>query len=119
MKGMGVGMRVPSLWYRDVGTQLVLLWVVKVELRFFVFNETLEKTMQYLTLVPAYGRDYKSKKSLLEDWKAGKDFLIASVMSPWYGKYVSSGDAPALKAEGVEQLTIHYKASTRVCVIKI
>lgn len=25
-------------------------------------------------LTPAYGRDYRSKKALLADWSAGKDF---------------------------------------------
>lgn len=30
--------------------------------------------MESITLVPAYGRDYKSKKALLEDWNADKDF---------------------------------------------
>ena len=30
----------------------------------------------FLTLVPAYGRDYKSKKAVLADWEANIDFLI-------------------------------------------
>ena len=29
-----------------------------------------------MTLTPAYGRDYKSKKAVLKDWEAGKDFMI-------------------------------------------
>ena len=31
-----------------------------------------------LTVTPAYGRDYTSKKAALEDWNAGKDFLVAN-----------------------------------------
>lgn len=30
----------------------------------------------HLTLVPAYGRDYKSKKAVVVDWNADKDFLV-------------------------------------------
>jgi hypothetical protein len=31
-----------------------------------------------MTLLPAYGRDYKSKAAVLADWNAGKDFRIAT-----------------------------------------
>ena len=30
-----------------------------------------------MTVLPAYGRDYKSKKAALADWHAGKDFVCA------------------------------------------
>lgn len=30
-----------------------------------------------MTVLPAYGRDYKSKKAVLADWLAGKDFRCA------------------------------------------
>ncbi len=30
--------------------------------------------MAHLTLIPAYGRDYKSKAAVLADWFADKDF---------------------------------------------
>ena len=30
-----------------------------------------------MTVLPAYGRDYKSKKAVLADWHAGKDFQDA------------------------------------------
>ena len=32
----------------------------------------------YLTLLPAYGRDYKSKKLIIDDLKNNKDFLESS-----------------------------------------
>lgn len=35
--------------------------------------------MAYLILTPAYGRDYKSKKALLEDFNANKDFAVVSM----------------------------------------
>lgn len=38
-----------------------------------------------MILIPANGRDYKSKSALLEDWKANKDFQTADIMSG-YGR---------------------------------
>jgi hypothetical protein len=46
---------------------------------------------RYLTVVPAYGRDYRSGKAALADWKAGKDFRIATV-GPDDGRYMSVRD---------------------------
>jgi hypothetical protein len=43
----------------------------------------------WLTLVPAYGRDYSSPAEVLFAWKAEKDFVIQDVSSPWNGKYVN------------------------------
>lgn len=44
-----------------------------------------------VTVVPAYGRDYKSAKSALADWHAGKDFQCATT-----GRYLSVRDAANL-----------------------
>jgi hypothetical protein len=38
------------------------------------------------TLVPAYGRDYKSKKAVLADLDAERDFIIADMFDPYDGK---------------------------------
>lgn len=40
-----------------------------------------------MTVLPAYGRDYKSKKAVLSDWHAGKDFVDALS-----GQYLSIRD---------------------------
>jgi hypothetical protein len=40
--------------------------------------------MAYLTVMPAYGRDYKSQKAVKEDWAANKDFIIATLGHPTY-----------------------------------
>jgi hypothetical protein len=32
--------------------------------------------MRYLTVVPAYGRDYPSKAKAIADWDAGLDFTV-------------------------------------------
>ena len=44
------------------------------------------------TLIPAYGRDYKSLKEVIADFEAGKDFKIADVSSRWNGSYTSIRD---------------------------
>ena len=66
--------------------------------------------MRYLTLIPAYGRDYNSKAQVMADWKAGKDFLVQDVTG---SGYVSKNDAP----KGVT-LNVRYKKLTQICVIK-
>ena len=66
--------------------------------------------MQFLTAIPAYGRDYKSKKEVISDWEAGKDFQVQS-----FGQsgYVNINDCPKNVT-----LNIRYKKLTQVCVIK-
>ncbi|HEY1700743.1 MAG TPA: hypothetical protein VGG75_13605 [Trebonia sp.] len=67
----------------------------------------------YLTVVPAYGRDYKSKAAVLADWNAGKDFQINDMSSPDDGRYINKLDKPA----GVT-LSVRYKNLTMVTLIK-
>ena len=64
----------------------------------------------YLSAVPAYGRDYKSKKEVLADWNDGKDFLIQDM---FHSGYVNKNDKPSNVV-----LNIRYKRLTMVCVIK-
>ena len=65
--------------------------------------------MRYVSAVPAYGRDYKSKKEVMADWNSGKDFLIQDMM---LSGYVNKDDKPADM-----QLNIRYKNLTQICVI--
>ena len=37
-----------------------------------------------ITLIPAYGRDYKSFKELLQDWNDGKDFQAIGLFGSGY-----------------------------------
>ena len=55
-------------------------------------------------LVPAYGRDYKNKASVLADWNAGKYFKTVS------GQYCSIRDFPG------QPVTIRY-AQMRKCTV--
>lgn len=71
--------------------------------------------MKTLTLVPAYGRDYKSKKEVIEAFNANTDFLIASFMHPYDGK-------PANKTDLVREcsaVNIRYKKLRNICVIEL
>lgn len=70
--------------------------------------------MAFLTLVPSYGRDYKSKKDVQTDWDANKDFTINDVMSPDDGRQINKQDA----RKG-DTLNIRYKRLTQVHVIKV
>ena len=42
--------------------------------------------MKTIVLSPAYGRDYKSKKAVEEDFKTDKDFVIRNITDPYCGK---------------------------------
>ena len=66
--------------------------------------------MTYLSAVPAYGRDYKSKKEVLADWNDGKDFLIQDM---FHSGYINKADKPANVT-----LNIRYKKLTQICVVK-
>lgn len=55
-----------------------------------------------MQVVPAYGRDYTSIAAARADWEAGKDFVIASIDSPWHGSYVNREDFP------VGRVTVHF-----------
>jgi len=48
--------------------------------------------MHYLTIVPAYGRDYDSEREAIADWLNGKDFRICDISSRWDGSYCSIRD---------------------------
>ena len=69
-----------------------------------------------MTLSPAYGRDYKSKKEILQSLADGKDFVIADISSPWDGSYVN---APQLIAAGKFSVNVRYKQLRSVCVVDL
>ena len=69
--------------------------------------------MTTATLLPAYGRDYTSRKAVLADWEAGKDFQMA------LGPYCSIRDVDAMKKRGITDITFRYKRLTSVAVIKL
>lgn len=64
-----------------------------------------------MTLVPAYGREYKTAKAVKEDWANGKDFLVADMFSPYDGKPANresfpSGTKVQIRFDKVRKVTV-------------
>ena len=74
-----------------------------------------------LTLTPAYGRDYKSKKAVEEDFNADKDFVIMSMAQALFkdgrgGTYTNKAD---LVKMGHKQVRIRYSKLRKVIVVEV
>jgi hypothetical protein len=59
-----------------------------------------------MTVIPAYGRDYKSAKAVKEAWAAGKDFVITG-MTADSGRYINLQDAKNYAC--TETIMVRYK----------
>jgi hypothetical protein len=64
-----------------------------------------------MTLTPSYGRDYKSAKAVEGDFRAGKDFTIASV-GPYMGKQCSIRDLAG------QTVTLRYAKLSKCIVVE-
>ena len=69
-----------------------------------------------MTLQPAYGRDYKSKKEIEADLAADKDFIVADMFGPAAGKYVNR---PQLIEMGQTMVNVRYAQNRKVTVCKV
>lgn len=71
-----------------------------------------------MTLVPAYGRDYKSKKEVLEAFSADKDFDASNNLfnARAVGTYTNKTD---LLNMGIDSVTIRYKKLTQCVVVRV
>lgn len=70
-----------------------------------------------ISAAPCYGRDYTSKKAVLEDWKAGKEFEFFSVLGIAGKGSISEMDF--LKEKGIEAIQFRYKNQTETFIHKI
>lgn len=52
-----------------------------------------------MTLIPAYGRDYKSEVEVLEAWNSGKDFTVSDMSSLWDGRLANKEDLEGKKVK--------------------
>lgn len=66
----------------------------------------------FITLIPAYGRDYKSKKEVLKDWDSNKDFIIQT-FGPNDGRYINKSDA----SKTTDKYTIRYNQLRSIVVV--
>ena len=73
------------------------------------FNLKPENNMN-MTLIPAYGRDYKTAKAAKADYAAGKDFLIAQFGHPYDGKPANkedmAGATVTLRFDSLRKITV-------------
>ena len=67
--------------------------------------------MNYITLLPAYGRDYKSKKQILNDLNCLKDFVISHT-----GQYINK---PQFKELQISSFNVRYDHLRKITNIKI
>ena len=67
-----------------------------------------------MTLTPAYGRDYKSRKDVQADFDADLDFLDNS-----YGGSGKPINKSQVKELGQKTVNIRFKKLTQVSVIKV
>jgi len=65
----------------------------------------------YLTLLPAYGRDYKSKKLIIDDLNNNRDFLESTSM-----KYINKQQFKELE---ISSLNVRYDNQRKITNIKI
>ncbi len=68
----------------------------------------------YKTLVPAYGRDYKSAKAARADFLIGRDWIIADITDPYDGKPCSVRDFDAGMG-----ITLRYKKLASLTCLKV
>ena len=62
------------------------------------------------TVIPAYGRDYRSVKDVMADFDANKDFMISDMASRFDGRYInkeqlSAGDILAVRYDNKRKQT--------------
>ena len=69
--------------------------------------------MSHLTLVPAYGRDYKSKREVENDLLKGKDFTVAGYNS---GGYI---DLEGLSEATYTTANVRFGQLRKVCVVNV
>ena len=65
----------------------------------------------YLTLLPAYGRDYKNKKLIIEDLNSNKDFIESSSNS-----YINKQQ---FKELNISSFLVRYDQQRKITNIKI
>jgi hypothetical protein len=69
-----------------------------------------------ITVVPAYGRDFKSKKEVTLAWNEQKDFLIQDFR---LGGFVNNEQTQSLIENGITHLHFRYKMQRNVAVLDL
>lgn len=75
----------------------------------------LEREQQmYITLVPAYGRDYLTAKAVKKDWNDNLDFQIQCMFHKDNGRYINKPQADL----ATEKFQIRYDKLTKIWIPK-
>ena len=69
-----------------------------------------------MILTPAYGRDYRSKQAVLDDFNADKDFILNDLYDPWDGRPLNRPQIIELKT--VTEVTFRYDKLRKVFSVK-
>lgn len=69
-----------------------------------------------ITMIPAYGRDYRSKRAIKKALQNQVDFRVQDVSSKWDGMVGNLND---LQKEGHKELKIRYSNLNKVTVFQI
>ena len=67
------------------------------------------------TLTPAYGRDYKNKNDVLNDFDNNKDFIINDMFSPYNGKYCNKSDIK----NTYKSVKIRYNKLQKIIIVRL
>jgi hypothetical protein len=69
-----------------------------------------------MQLIPAYGRDYASRKEIQKDFDDDMDFMIADISNPYDGRYVNKQQVVQL---GIKSVMIRYNKLRKVAAIAV
>ena len=68
------------------------------------------------TLTGAYGRDYKTKQAVLDDWHGSKDFIATDPLARNGGGYVNKAD---VIRDGWSSVMVRYNKNRNVTRIPV
>ena len=69
----------------------------------------------YVTLTPAYGRDYKNKQDVINDFNNDLDFIINDFSSPWDGKSANKNDLKGY----YKSVKIRYNKLQKIIIVNL
>jgi hypothetical protein len=72
--------------------------------------------MKSMTVTPAYGDDFRSKKAARDSWNTGHDFEIQSINGvPWTGgRYISIREVPA----DITEIRIRFNQHRSIVIVE-
>jgi hypothetical protein len=73
--------------------------------------------MNYVTLIPAYGRDYTKQGQVMMHFNNNKDFIITSINDPYNGKPCNKSDL--IKYSPYTHVEIRYDKLRKALLLKI